>query len=186
MSKPLLDLWNPPSTPILGELVIRSIAQSDNSAPVTSASHTAAILVVNLLLTTKLYLQTGATAASDDVTISLSSGIPPNDNVFFQKNYPPSIFPANSEIEIDLTPGVHINPGEQVNSDISSPNAFTLLHNSALTLPWFALDFQQQGDEDLLTETLVLANDLSIAFSNDLELVRPNKDFSALAGLLLQ
>jgi len=174
----------PPTAPILGGLVIRSIAQPDNSAPVTLASHTATIIVVNLLLTMKLYLQTGATAASDDVTISLSSGIPPNDNVFFQKNYASSVFPANSEIEIDLSPGVHINPGEQVNSDISSPNAFTLLHNAALTLPWFALDFHQQGEEDILTETLVLANDLSIAFSNNLELVRPNKDFTSLAGLL--
>ena len=166
----------PPTVPILDELLVRRIQQPDDSGPSTLAVHTASIVSLNLVLTTRLYLQTGATAASDDVALVLSSGIPPNDNVFFKQNFTASKFPANSEIEIDLSPGVEFDPGIQINSNISSPNAFTLLFDATLTVPWFALDFQQQGHEDILTETLVLGNDLSIAFSNDLELVRPNKD----------
>jgi len=169
-----------PRTQIMTEKLIRRIQQPDNSGALTVATHTASIAAVNEVLTTLLYLQTGATAASAEASLVLTAGVPPNDVVFFQKNFPASQFPANSEIQIEMAPGVEFDPGEQINITLSSANAFTILYDSTLTIPWFALDFQQLGHEDLLTETLVLSNDLSLTFSNDLELARPNFDLVLL------
>ena len=163
-------------TPIIGSKLTRAIIQPDESGSLTTTHHSTVFSVFLDVLNTQSYLKTGITGASADVSFILSAGIPPNDIIFFQQNYPPSKFPANSEVQIAFTPGVEFDIGEQINSNITSDNAFTILYDATLTLTWFALDFQEVGHEDLLTETLVLSNDLSITFSNNLELVRPNKD----------
>lgn len=165
-----------PVVPVLGPKFIRRIAQPDDSLEVTLLDHAVEFNVAIVLMITRIYIKTGATAASEDVQFTLSTGIPPNDTVFFRENFAASSFPADSEVEINLMPGLEFDPGEQINSSISSETAFTLKYNAASTTPWFALDIQEQIHEDILTETLVLANDLSIAFSNNLELLRPNKD----------
>lgn len=170
------DGTGPPEIPILGPKFIRSVQQPDNSGSLTTTSHLTSFAALNLVLTTKAYLQTGATAASEDVALVLSHGIIPNDIVFFQHNFPSSDFPANSEVIIDVTPGTEFDPGVVINAKITSNAAFTMKYNAAITVFWFALDFQQQGHEDILTETLMLDTDLCLLFSNDIELLRPNKD----------
>lgn len=171
--------FNPENT-ILGPRFVRRVQQPDDSGSVTTDDHTTAIVALNLTLSTEFYIKVGETGASEDVSIVLSEGVPPNDIVFFQKNFPASAFPANTEISFSLEPGVQFDADIQINSIITSAAAFTLLYESTLTVPWFALDFQLQEHEDLLTETLVLGNDLSLTFSNQLELARPNKDLPVL------
>lgn len=168
----------PPLAPILGPLQSRVVRQPDDSAEQTLTDHTSEDVATGRLLSTAVYLKTGSVAASEDVAMLLSEGIPPNDIVLFKINFPASVFPANSEIVIDITPGVQFVPGTQLNLSITSDVAFSMRYNAAETLLWIADDIQQLGHEDILTETLVLAGDLSIAFSNNLELARPNKVFT--------
>jgi len=150
----------PPQATILGPFSIRQISQPDNSTSLTLANHASSVTATGFLLVTAVYLQVGAIGASDDVSVSFSIGIPTNDTIFFQKNYPASDFPANSEVRVDLSPGVEFDPGFQVNGFIDSPNAFTMRYNISSTVLWFAVDLQQLDHEDILVETLLLGNDL--------------------------
>lgn len=172
------DGTGPPLAPILGPLAARVIRQADNSTEQTLTDHTSTDVATGQLLSTAVYLQTGSVAASEDVAMLLSEGIPPNDIVLFKLNFPASIFPANQEIVIDVSPGVQFVTGTQLNLSITSPEAFSLRYNAAQTLLWIADDIQQVEHEEILTETLVLAGNLAIAFSNNLELARPNKVFA--------
>jgi len=166
-----------PQSTILAPLIVRLVIQPDDSEELVLTEHTSAIVPVALNLSSVAYLKTGSVGATDDVSLVFSEGIPPNDIIFFKQNFPASEFPANTEVVIDMTPGVNFDANVQINGFISSETAFALRYDTTSTFLWFALDTQQQGDEDLLTETLVLANDLSITFSNELELTRSNPVF---------
>ena len=168
----------PPESTILGPLISRSIRQPDNSVELTLTNHSSTTNATGLLLCTTVYGQIGATAASADVDVIFSEGIPPNDTIFFVQHFPASFFPANTEVTIDLSPGLQFDPDVQINGFFTSDNAFTMRYDVTGTFLWFALDLQQQSHEDILTETLVLSNDLSIAFSNAGELVRSNEVFA--------
>lgn len=167
-----------PESTILDTLVVRLVIQPDDSMELVLTQHASLIVPVGLNLSSQAYLKTGTVAASDDVILVFSEGIPPDDIIFFRQNFPASVFPANTEVIIDMSPGVNFDSGVQINGFITSSAAFALRYDTSSTLLWFALDTQIQGDEDLLTETLVLSNDLDITFSNALELARGNPVFS--------
>lgn len=166
-----------PQSTILDTLIVRLVVQPDDSTELVLTQHTSSIVPVALNLSSQAYLKVGTVAASDDVSLVFSEGIPPDDVIFFQQNFPASAFPADTEVIIDLSPGVNFDADVQINGFISSETAFAMRYDTTSTFLWFALDTQIQGDEDLLTETFVLANDLSITFSNDLELARGNPVF---------
>lgn len=166
-----------PESSIVSALEIRVIKQSDNSVSLTLTDHSS-VISSSLALVEKMYIQTGSTAASSDVEFILSEGISPDDIVVFQQNFPSSTFPADSEVEIDVSPGIEFNPDRQINASFTSDTAFTLLYDTTSTFLWFATDEQQIDHEDLLTETLILTNDLSIVFTNEGELLRGNEVFT--------
>jgi len=168
----------PPQSTILGPLQSRVVRQPDNSVELTLTDHSSITSTVGLLLSNAVYVQTGATAASAQVDVIFSEGIPPNDIMFFEQHFPASKFPANSEVIIDMLPGVQFDPSVQINGCFTSDNAFTMRYDTTGTLLWFALDIQQQGHEDILTETLILSDDLAIVFANSMELVRANEVFA--------
>ena len=167
-----------PETPIMGPLTSRVIIQPDNTTELILTEHTSPVVVANLVLCTQMYIQIGSVAASADVRVVFSEGIPPDDIVFFKQNFSALKFPANTEVIIETPPGINFDPAAQLNAFFTSPEAFAMRYNATSTALWFALDVQQQSHEDLLTESLTLSNDLSICFSNELELTRPNFVFT--------
>jgi len=168
-----------PESSKMGALQVRVIRQSDNSEEHTSTAHETLLPSPDLVISKILYIQTGTTGASADVSFVMSEGIPPNDIVFFKKNFPSSKFPANSEIVLDISPGVQFTPGIQINAFFNSPNAFTLRHatGGGTALLWFAIDLQKLVHENMVVETFILAEDLRICFNNAGELVRGNPVF---------
>lgn len=166
-----------PESTIVSSLDIRVVSQSDNSVSLTLTDHSS-VISSDLALVEKVYIQTGSTSATSDVQFILSEGVSPDEIVVFQQNFPSSIFPADSEVEIDLSPGVEFSPDREINISFTSDDAFTLLYDTTSTFLWLATDEQQISHEDILTETLVLSNDLSIAFTNEGELLRSNKVFA--------
>lgn len=167
-----------PESTILDTLVVRLLVQPDDSTELVLTQHISSIVPIALNLSSQAYLKTGTVGATGDVSLIFSEGIPPDDIIFFKQNYPASEFPANTEVIIDMSPGVNFDSNVQINGFISSDVAFALRYNATSTALWFALDTQTQGVEDLLTETLMLFNDLSIVFNNDLELMRFNPVFN--------
>ncbi|KKK75234.1 hypothetical protein LCGC14_2875740, partial [marine sediment metagenome] len=167
-----------PESTIAAAKQIRVIGQSDNSVEQSLNNHSSVLAVTNESIVDKLYLKTGSVVASANIKVVLSHGIPPNDAVSFQFNIPASSFPANSEVIIDLSPGDGFNPNIQANLFVTSNNAFSLLYDTTSTFLWFALDSQQIDHEEVLTESLVLSNDLRIAFNNTGELARGNPVFT--------
>ena len=165
---------NPPESASVGPKITRVVRQPDNSVELTLANHSSTISTTELLLCPTIYVQTGGTAASGDVQVLLTEGVPPNDIDFFRKNFPASKFIANTELVLDLSADVQFDPGVQINAIFTSPSAFTMRYDATGTFLWFAIDLQQMLHEDMLTETLILANDLRVCFANDLDLPRPN------------
>lgn len=166
-----------PEATIVSALDIRVIKQSDNSVSLTLTDHSS-VVTSTLVLAEKIYIQTGSTGATSDVQIIVTEGVSPNDIVAFQQNFPSSTFPANSEIEMDVSPGIEFDPDRQIEVSFTSSTAFTMLYDTTSTFLWFASDEQQLDHEDLLTETLILTNDLSIVFTNEGELLRSNEVFT--------
>lgn len=141
-----------PHAVLLDPRVTRIVVQADNSREETLAIHTPLAFVQIGSLIHQVYFQTGVTAASGPVLVEFSTGVPPNDILFFRENFPASAFPASTEIILDLFPGVIFFTGEQVNLRFESDNAFSLLYE-ALPGPnlWTALDLQVDREETLFS-----------------------------------
>lgn len=167
-----------PETSIIGPLVSRVVRQPDDSTELILTEHTSSIITTGLVLCTQVYIKIGSVAASADVRVVFSEGVPPDDIVFFKQNFSALKFPANTEVIIETPPGINFDSGVQLNAFLTSPEAFAMRYDASSIALWFALDLQEQAHEDLLTESLTLSNDLSICFSNELELTRPNFVFT--------
>ena len=119
-------------------------------------------------------VKTGSVAATEPVTMTFSKGLAPGGVVFRKQVLPASKFPASSDVLIsEFGTGVGFFPFDQVLIRWLSDAPFSLLGDTTPT-PYFALDTQRAKYTDVLTETLILSNDLRIAFSNDLQLARGN------------
>lgn len=167
-----------PESAAVGPLQIRVIRQSDNSVELTTTDHQSRLDSANLVISKQLYLQIGAIGASADVLVVLTKGVPPNDIIFFEQNLPPASFSSNTEVTIDLFPGVEYTPGEQVNGFLTSTQAFTMRYDVSGTFLWFAIDLQPLVHEGIVLDKFILSNDLSVCFNNNLALVRGNVVFS--------
>lgn len=140
-----------PHIPILFGRQNRVVFQPDFSNDLLTTAHITSFSVDTNAFRYTLYLKVGATAATTPVTFEFTEGVPPNDEIFFRQNFPASKFPANTEIMLDLLPGVTFDEGVQLNMRLFSENAFSLLHDAGGTQFWSAFDLQPENSEDLFS-----------------------------------
>lgn len=133
------------------------------------------------VVASKVYFKLGSVPATAPITYTLSRGTVDGGDIFFTKVLPTALFAgaAGSEISFDLEGLTQTVPGSEVFIKINSAATFSLKAEgtSPGDFPWQAVDFSQFTEEKLLTETLVLANDLGIAFDNAGNMVRHNFEF---------
>lgn len=141
----------PPHTLVFGPIQTRFVFQADDTLEKTLTDHTFSVISTIEAIRYKIYYKTGVAAATAEVEAKLSSGIPPNDIEFFSIKMPASHWPANSEVEIDLSPGVGFKIGDQINWIVSSANAFSLKYEATGIIPWILLDFQTYVLENIVT-----------------------------------
>jgi hypothetical protein len=147
-----------PHSSIMGVRNDRVVIQADNSVEVLATEHVFSIDTNLSSIAYGLYGQSGSVGTSADIHVDVTEGIPPNDNVkFFHRIFPAAGIQPNSEVKLDLTPGLsfelseHSGVLDQINVRVQSDNAFSMLYNAAGTIPWFAADLQPHRFEPLFT-----------------------------------
>lgn len=156
---------------ILGAKAIRTVMQSDATNDQDSAAHLGLANSTVTGIAQKAYFKVGATAATAEVELEFTAGVPPADVTFFRKAFAASVFPASTEIEIDLSPGVEFSTALQINARMTTASAFGLLYNAAGTAFWFALDIQTETTEDILTDAgFNLGDNIAATFGDNSEL----------------
>ncbi len=129
-------------------------------------------------LTSQLYLQAGSVAATKPVTVTFFRGSLNTDPILWQQEFPASVFgPANTEIVIPFNGLLDAAVDVPLLTEYTSAADFSLKTNAAQTAVTLSADFFLLGEHQVLTDNLILGNDLEIAFANSLDLVVPNLVF---------
>lgn len=142
-----------PRTPVLGQRIPFLPIQPDFSSESTFTSKSYPLVVSQLdqgfvySMTTK----TGAVAATDSVTFTVTEGFAPGGALFFKRVYPASLFPANSDIILDFPSPLGFNAGDEISLTFTSDSNISLKENSSNTFPYGVLDFQPLTHEDILS-----------------------------------
>jgi hypothetical protein len=101
------------------------------------------------LLAKGVTFKTGSVAATENLTVSF---LRPAGVVFWTQNYPPSKFPANSDVPINLKGLLEGLENEDIEISIVSTADFSLLGNS-LNSAFLLLDFYLLTEEQIMTST---------------------------------
>jgi len=132
----------------------RAVFRSDESSTFTGTLIENLVIGTALhLITGKFYFKTGATAASEAVRVEAWKGIDDTGSKIFDQLYPPSEFPANTEIGLTLEGFLEFFVGDDTFTRITSDADFSLKTNAALDAWWLAVDFSAVSDDDLLQTT---------------------------------
>lgn len=142
------------------EFFTRVIIRSDDSGEFTGTSiSTIDFNITAHLLSSKFYLKTGETAASQPVRIQAWKGTDETGLLIFDQTYPALEFPFNSEIALTLEGFLEFNIGDDTFTKISSDADFSLLTDIGATTWWLAIDFSSIKDDDLLQTTEYVSGD---------------------------
>lgn len=169
-----------PVTPILGPIQIELAVQPDDTSEVSGTVIVSEIFAGGPprdLLGSKSYFRIGSIAATAPVTLTLHRGLLVGPS-FFQIVVPEDdVGVAESQFEVETDGLIPITSGELITIEFVSANVFSLKSDSS-GLVFFSADVREVVEEEILTESLVLGNDLSVAFANDGSLARHNHNFA--------
>ena len=155
----------PPVTPVLGPLQTRYVIQPDDSADMVGTSFHWTAFSGGAGLGERQYLKVGSIVATSSVLITMQRGSM-GGPIIWQRRFPASKFsPPNTEIEIDLLGLVQMEQFGLIHAMLESDEPFSLKGDG--TKWWLAVDVQNIGEDDILTDNLVLSNELSLVFAND-------------------
>lgn len=157
-------------SPVLGVKVIRTPSQTDDSQEFTGLDLQQLTINPSQLIVTKIFFKTGNTIATEpiQVTFRRGSAIGP---IFWQMNFPASLMgSANTVFPIDIEGGVSGVPGETIHTQLLS-TADISVRGSPAGAFWQEVDFFPQGEEDIILDHLLLAEDASLIFSEDASFV---------------
>lgn len=112
--------------------------------------------------------QVGSIAPVDEVNLNFYTGtsaIP--GNLFFKFNYPANLFTANQPITIDFKDDFGFDEGGNFFMEFKSDTAFSLRTDGFGNVVT-NFDVHDLKEIEILTDDLVLTNDLDLVFDNDL------------------
>ena len=102
------------------------------------------------LLSRKLHLKTGATAATSLVRIRVYQGTDDTGVLIFDQKYPQSLFTANSTISLDLRGYLEFDFGKDYYFKYESDETFSLKTNVGVTKPYYAVDYSLIREDNIL------------------------------------
>lgn len=114
--------------------------QPDNTGAWSGTELNYSILSPAHLLIDDGYLQTGPTAATQNIRWTMRASDPDTGQVIFDQTYPASQFVADTEIQLDARGYIEFETGITYYHKISSTGTFSLKTNAAMTAPWLAAD----------------------------------------------
>lgn len=164
-----------PHTPVLSPKILRYVFQPDDSVDMIGRSFHWDMVAPLPTLWDRLYWKTGSVAATEPVLVAINRGAE-HGELIWQRWFPASKFPANTEVEIELLGMLQSAPGGSYHSTVTSEADFSLKGNAS-GLWWVAVDYHLLTEEELLTDTFVLSNELAIVFDNEGNLARANPVF---------
>jgi hypothetical protein len=125
------------------------------------------------------YFKTGSISATASVTLRFYRGTGEEGELFFERVYPASQFPVDSETMLDLVGGISLNVGEAGTLVLESDENFSLLGNNS-NQPWRAVDLQAVDLEDVLSHPTgldrIISTENSIVVDNFGNLILRNYD----------
>lgn len=161
-----------PRTPVLGQrinrLVLQPIFTDENTTKLATRPTT--ILTNNAGFAYTIYLKTGSIAATTSIQLSITKGLTLGGSSFFEREYPASNFPSNTEIQLDLISGLGFIAGEEILITFSSDENFSLLGDASNKF-FFAIDFQPRSQVDLLSNILTFSRELDVTLDRELNFV---------------
>lgn len=131
-----------PKTPILGEKVIRFVANSNTTGQINTSLLEIETTALFNAFRDKFYFKTGTVAATENVILEVSKGFTPGGVIIFREESPPSVWAANTEVEIELEGALTLVPGGEFLITVKSDAPFSLIGDDANGGQFFALDFQ--------------------------------------------
>lgn len=132
------------------QYIQRSIVVPDNSGEWVGTSYTYNYFSTDHRMFQRVYYQTGAIAARENVTFQVWEGTGETGNLIFDQTYLPSNFSADTEIIVAARGFIEFNEGINYFVKISSDVNFSLKTTSDLLYPWTAADISWIREEGLL------------------------------------
>jgi hypothetical protein len=143
-----------PQVPILGEKKT-TYFQTDDTTTYHSTLHSWTAYPPLDFLVEGMIFKTGAIAATAPVKVRIFKGVDNTGELFFEQNYPPAMFPANTEVSIVLGGMAEFHDGEPHYHEISSDVAFDLVGTALpASHPYYHAHVQYLvSSEDIMTST---------------------------------
>ena len=139
-----------PTTPILQVRVNNSAFSNTFDTEISGVSLSDPITITSSVLFHQIHLKTGSIAATEPVEFTITRGLTPGGIVVLKLNIATSEFPANSDITIDLTPGVGFEAGDEITLNFTSDQNISLLGNSSNEF-FLTFDAQAISFEDVVS-----------------------------------
>lgn len=146
------------------------------TTPTSQIISTAIGQVINIqqaLLLDRGFFLTGTIPAADPVRLSFYLGTDNNSSPFFIMNYVAADFPANTLVDLDFNDDFGIENDEDIFLEFTSDSNFSLQVDASANII-MSFDAHEMKEADIIIDNWTLANDLSLTFSNELELTVGN------------
>ena len=130
--------------------VERMVLQSDDSNSWTGSSWESTSYSPYSTLSKKIYFKTGSVAATQPVRFRMYRGTDDTGILIFDQTYPASLFPADSEIELDLKGYLEFKNGTTYFNKISSSADLSLKVKADSSGIWLAVDMSFVREDNLL------------------------------------
>lgn len=129
-----------PLVPILEPLENNVIMQPDDSGEFTGQTFGFGAEFPYGQIVNNLYFKTGATAATDFITVKFYFGADSSGDLFYENKMRADAFPANSTIEIDIEDVLGLPGNTQMYAELTSPANFSFKTSASGDDLWFSLD----------------------------------------------
>lgn len=116
----------------------------------------------------------GSVAATADIQASYYKGTDNTGPLLSRFNLPPSAFPANTPITITYEDDFGFENAQDIFLEYTSPNTISLVTNASGEI-LMDQDGHDLDELDILMDELVLTNDLSLTFDNNLGFITNNR-----------
>lgn len=133
---------------------VTTILQSDDSGEMSGSTIQFLGLSTTAVLADSLILRTGSTAATDVVTLKMHRDGYNGSQLFYQRDYAASEFPANTEITLSTDGFVELFANQVFYVEFSTSGTLSLDADVTNTTPYFG------GASHVLTEYTVTPDDL--------------------------
>ena len=142
------------------------IIQPDESGEITSSTIQFTGAAADLVLANALILKTGATAATGTVTLKLHRDSF-TEGLFYQRDYPASFFPANSDVTLTTDGLVELLAGQTFYITFECAGTMSLKADVTNTTPYFGGNFYFLTEDTLTPDEFGGALSLAMTDNDD-------------------